>query len=318
MRGIRLKPWQIVVVGVLAATTAWSWASLREDRAAQVKAHSVFAFKDQFGRPAAGYRVRLCTTRVAWWTWLLPIRPYAFEQRDVTADERGEVHVTGRHLYLWVKELDRQQAYVAPFHSRATMPNGEAIDGGSYRPFDGRIVYGVLRRQEGPAPVSEWMGLGRFDVKVRGCGSEQGTTGALPLAVEGSSQADGGLRFEAEAVSAVGRTPGPRAYDGWRVRVVGEDAQVLRDQSGELVTFAPETGYADRFEIEGATLTNANAFVRTKHYWWHVEVDLMYQDDCVVTVQPLRLRTNRNGSNDLFNRWWSDSFRPRPCVEKWK
>ena len=42
--GIRLKWWQIVVVVVLAATAAWSWASLREDRAAQVKAHTVLAF----------------------------------------------------------------------------------------------------------------------------------------------------------------------------------------------------------------------------------------------------------------------------------
>ncbi|MCE5246400.1 MAG: hypothetical protein ABFD65_16745 [Candidatus Polarisedimenticolia bacterium] len=76
MLGIRLKRWQIVaavvVVAVLTATAAWSWASLRAQRAAQVKAHTVFAFKDQFGRPAAGYRVRLCAVRLAWWTWLFP------------------------------------------------------------------------------------------------------------------------------------------------------------------------------------------------------------------------------------------------------
>ena len=309
----------VVVVAALTATTALSWATLRAQRAAQVKAHSVFAFTDQFGRPAAGYRVRLCTMRVAWWSWLFPWHPYGLEQRDVTADARGEVHVTGRHLRLWLRELDRER-YIAPLHWSATTPAGERINWGEHhRPFEGRLVYGVLRRGEGDAPVSEWRASKRFAVKVRGCGAEGGTTGFVPLAVDGSGEADGRLRFEAEAVSAVGRTPGPRAYDGWRVRVVGEDAQVLRDQSGQLVTFAPETGYADRFEIDGATLGNPNAFARTKHHWWHVEVDLTYRPhDCVIAVNPLTLRTNRNGSNDLFDRWWSDSFRPQPCVEKWK
>ena len=60
---MKIRWWRIVaavvVVAALAATAAWSWASLREDRAAQVKAHTVFAFTDQFGRPAAGYRARL-------------------------------------------------------------------------------------------------------------------------------------------------------------------------------------------------------------------------------------------------------------------
>ena len=60
---MKIRWWRIVaavvVVAALTATAAWSWASLRANRAAQVKAHTVFAFKDQFGRPAAGYRARL-------------------------------------------------------------------------------------------------------------------------------------------------------------------------------------------------------------------------------------------------------------------
>jgi len=315
MKGTRIRRWHVVALVAVAATAAWSWASLREERAAQVKAHTVLAFTDQFGRPAAGYRVRLCTMRVGWWSWLLPWHPYGYEQRDLTADERGEVHVTGRHRYLWLRELDRAQ-YVSPVNWSTTTPVGERINWGElHRPFDGRLVYGVLRRQEGAAPVSEWMGPDRFEVKVRGCGSERGTAGFVPLAVDGSGPEDGRLRVEAEAVSAVGRTPGPRAYHGWRVRVVGERAEVLRDQSGELVTFAPETGYADRFEIDGATLGHAHAFVRTKHYWWHAEIDVFYQPkNCAITVQPMRLRTNRNGSNDLFDRVWESNFSPHRCV----
>ena len=319
MRGKRIRWWQIVaavvVVAVLAATAAWSWAGLREERAAQVKAHTVLAFTDQFGRPAAGYRVRLCTERVAWWSWLLPWHAHGFEQRDVAADARGEVHVTGRHLWIWLRELDREQ-YVAPVRWSATTPAGERINWGElHRPFEGRLVYGVLRRKQGPAPVSEWFGPHRFDVKVRGCGDESGTTGILPLVIEGSGQEDGRLRFEAEAVAAVGRVSGPRAYDGWRVRVVGEGAQVLRDESGELITFAPESGYADQFEIDGATLGHAHAFVRTTRYWWHVEILVLYTPrDCAITILPMGRQTNLNGSNDLFDRRWSYDYRPDPCA----
>ena len=317
---MKIRRWQIVAVvvlaaGVVTATAALSWTMLREERAAQVKAHTVLAFTDQFGQPAAGYRVRLCTMRVAWWSWLFPWHGYGFEQRDVAADARGEVHVTGRHLWIWLRELDREQ-YVKPLRWSATTPAGERINWGElHRPFEGRLVYGVLRRGAGPAPVTEWRGPNRFDVKVRGCGGEPGTTGMLPLVVEDSGQEDGRLRFEAEAVSAVGREPGPRAYHGWRVRVVGEGAQVLRDESGELITFAPESGYADQFEIDGATLRNAVAFVRTAHHWWHIDTDLTYRpEDCTITVTPMGRQTNLNGSNDLFDRRWSGNFSPHRCV----
>ena len=315
MRGKRIRWWQIVVVGVLTATAAWSWASLREDRATQVKAHSVFAFTDQFGRPAAGYRVRLCTTRVAWWSWFLPWHPYGLEQRDVTADARGEVHVTGRHLQLWLRELDRER-YIAPLHWKTTTPAGERINWGEqHRPFEGRLVYGVLRRGEGDAPVSEWRASKRFAVKVRGCGAEGGTAAFVPLAVDGSGPEDGRLRFEAEAVTAEGRDPrSPRASRGWRVRVVGEGAQVLRDESYDLTTFAPESGYADSFELDAAGTKHAYAFARTKNLWWYVHTEVFFRSkDCEVTVDPVVVRTNKNGSNDLYDRWWTSRFSPDRC-----
>ena len=318
---MKIRRWQIAAVVVLAAAVvtamaALSWRTLREERAAQVKAHSIFAFTDQFGQPAAGYRVRLCTMRVAWWSWLFPWRPYGFEQRDVTADERGEVHVTGRHCRLWLKELDRQH-YVAPLHWNAISPAGKRMNWGDIqRAFEGRFVYGVLRRQEGPAPVSVWIGSQRVKVKVRGCGADPGTTGFLPLVPEGSKQEDGRLRVEAEAVAAVGRAPGPRAYRGWRVRVVGEGAQLLREQPEQLAVFAPESGYADHFEIDGATLEQPDTFVRTKHYWWFVRIEIIYRpDDCTIVVHPRWLQTNLNGSNDLFDRRWSENF--WPSVPTW-
>ena len=341
--GIRLKRWQIVaavvVVAVLTATAAWSWMVLREERAAQVKAHTVFVFTDQFGRPAAGYRVRLCTARLAWWSWLLPWRPSAiaqrdatkeggalpgnlirwhpFEvaQRDVTADARGEVHVTGRHRWIWLRELDRAQ-YVAPLRWSATTPAGEQIQWGyPHRPFEGRLVYGVLRRGKGDDTISESFGPHPIEVKVRGCGGQQGTTGILPLVIKGSGQEDGRLRFEAEAVTAMGRQPAEGSFFGWRVRVVGEGAQLLPDESAELLTFAPESGYADRFEIDSSSLGHPRAFVRTAHHWWYVEFAALYMSrDCAVTILPMSLRTNRNGANDLFDERWSHTFWPDPCL----
>ena len=318
---MKIRRWQIAAVvvfaaAVLTAMAAWSWTVLREERAAQVKAHTVFAFTDQFGRPAAGYRVRLCTARLAWWSWLVPWHPFGVAQRTVTADARGEIHVTGRHRWIWLRELEREQ-YIAPLKWSATTPAGEQIKWGyPQRPFEGRLVYGVLRRREGDAEVADWLGPDSFDVKVAGCGGEPGTTGILPLVIKGSGQEDGRLRFEAEAVAAVGRQPGPSAYDGWRVRVVGEGAQVLRDQSGELVTFAPESGYADHFEIDGATLEQPDTFVRTKHYWWFVRIEIIYRpDDCTIVVHPRWLQTNLNGSNDLFDRRWSENF--WPSVPTW-
>ena len=340
---MKIRWWRIVavvvVVVVLAAMAAWSWMILREERAAQVKAHTVFAFTDQFGRPAAGYRVRLCTARLAWWSWLLPWRPSAiaqrdatkeggalpgnlirwhpFEvaQRDVTADARGEVHVTGRHRWIWLRELDRAQ-YVAPLRWSATTPAGEQIQWGyPHRPFEGRLVYGVLRRGKGDDTISESFGPHPIEVKVRGCGGQQGTTGILPLAIKGSEGEDGRLRFEAEAVAAVGRQPGLGSFFGWRVRVVGEGARLLPDESAELLTFAPESGYADRFEIDKSSLGHPRVFVRSAHHWWYVEFLVDYSSrDCTVTVRPMSLRTNRNGSNDLFNERWSYIFQPDPCL----
>ena len=303
------------IVAVVTATAAWSWASLRAQRAAQVKAHTVFAFTDQFGQPAAGYRVRLCTMRVAWWSWLFPLYPYGFEQRIVIADARGEVHVTGRHLKLWLRELDRGQ-YIAPLQWSATTPAGERINWGEqHRPFEGRLVYGVLRRGAGHGRVSEWRASKGFDVKVRGCGSEAGTTGVVPLAVDRSGPEDGRLRFEAEAVTAEGRDPrSPRASRGWRVRVVGEGAQIRRDESGELVTFAPESGYADSFDLDAAGTGHAYAFVRTKNFWWHIRTEVFFRsNDCEVTVDPVVVQTNENGSNDLYDRLWTENFWPRRC-----
>ena len=127
--------------------------------------------------------------------------------------------------------------------------------------------------------------------------------------------ADRGPERRASGVAAVGRVPGPKAYRGWRVSVVGEGAQVLRDQSGEQVTFAPESGYANRFEIDGATLGDARAFVRTAHYWWHADIDIDYRpDECLVTIQPMRLRTNQDGSIDLYDRLWTSNLSPHRCV----
>jgi len=320
---MKIRRWQIAAVVVLAATVltataAWSWASLREERAAQVKAHSIFAFTDQFGQPAAGYRVRLCTVRLAWWSWLVPWSPYRLEQRDVTADDRGEVHVTGKHLRLKVSEIDRER-YIAPLNWSATTPAGEQISWvGIYRPFEGRLVYGVLRRGGGDAPVSEWRASKGFDVKVRGCGSEGGTTGFVPLAVDGSGPEDGRLRFEAEAVTAEGRGSGSKnAYRGWRVRVVGEGAQVRRDKSGQLVTFAPVSGYEDQFEIDGATLGDAVAFARTKNLWWYVNAQVLFRPkDCKIEVLPVMVRTNKNGSNDLYDRLWTSNWTPDRCWEE--
>jgi len=312
---MKIRRWQIVALAVLTATAALSWASLREDRAAQVKAHSVFAFTDQFGRPAAGYRVRLCTERVAWWSWLFPWHPYGLEQRDVTADDRGEVHVTGRHLSIKFRELDRDR-YIRPLRWSATTPAGEQINWGEpHRPFEGRLVYGVLRRGAGNAPVSKWWASDGFVVKVRGCGSEGGTTGFVPLAVDGSEQEDGRLRFEAEAVTAEGRDPrSPRASRGWRVRVVGEGAQVLRDESYDLTTFAPESGYADSFELDAAGTKHAYAFARTKNFWWHINAEVFFRSkDCEVSIDPVVVRTNKNGSNDLYDRRWTSNFWPERC-----
>ncbi|MCE5248280.1 MAG: hypothetical protein ABFD84_00365, partial [Candidatus Polarisedimenticolia bacterium] len=64
-------------------------------------------------------------------------------------------------------------------------------------------------------------------------------------------------------------------------------------------------------------LEQPDTFVRTKHYWWFVRIEIIYRpDDCTIVVHPWWLQTNLNGSNDLFDRRWSENFWPDPCVAK--